>query len=120
MYRVILGINPDINHPAYKHFYIHPQPGGSIKWAKGSYESINGKISVDWKDSKENFVLEVEIPVNSKATVILPKGSIKMNGKDGVGQIPLSDENVLTLGSGVYSFVVKKTVTAPQNYFPGN
>jgi alpha-L-rhamnosidase len=120
MYRVMLGINPDINHPAYKHIIIHPQPGGSIKWAKGSYESINGKISVDWKDSKENFVLEVEIPVNSKATVILPKGSIKMNGKDGVGQIPLSDENVLTLGSGVYSFVVKKTVTAPQNYFPGN
>jgi alpha-L-rhamnosidase len=112
MYRVILGINPDENAPAYKHFYIHPQPGGSIGWAKGSYNSINGLISVDWKTSNRSFMLDVEIPVNTTATVVLPSGRVAMNAKPMPASLISKDHNTvgetaLELGSGKYSFVVE-------------
>ncbi|MDR0865751.1 MAG: glycoside hydrolase, partial [Candidatus Symbiothrix sp.] len=72
MYRYILGINPDIEHPGYEHFTIHPRPGGSLTWAKGSYNSIRGKIAAAWKIENSIFTLEVEIPFNTTATVVLP------------------------------------------------
>lgn len=106
MYRVMLGINPDINHPAYKHIIIHPQPGGSIQWARGSYESINGKISVDWKKEGNTFILNIEIPVNATSTLILPKGNVKMNGKPANTTTTANGEQSFELGSGLYNIIV--------------
>jgi len=74
MYRHILGINPDINYPGYEHFTIHPRPGGTFTWAKGSYNSIRGEIAVSWKIEDGQFVLNVTIPGNTKATIVLPDG----------------------------------------------
>jgi alpha-L-rhamnosidase len=74
MFRYILGINPDINRPGYEHFVIHPRPGGTLTWAKGSYNSIRGEIVVSWKISNSTFVLDVSIPANTTATIILPNG----------------------------------------------
>jgi hypothetical protein len=34
MFRHVLGINPDIEHPGYEHFTIHPRSGGSLTWEK--------------------------------------------------------------------------------------
>ncbi|MDR2847897.1 MAG: hypothetical protein LBV39_02215, partial [Bacteroidales bacterium] len=72
MYRHILGINPDIDHPGYEHFTIHPRPGGSLTWAKGSYNSIRGEIVSSWQIANGTFTLSVKIPANTTATVVLP------------------------------------------------
>ena len=72
MYRTILGINLDESQPAYKHFEIHPQPGGGVTWAKGSYNSIRGMISIAWKQEGATFTLEVVVPANTSATVYIP------------------------------------------------
>jgi alpha-L-rhamnosidase len=85
MYRHILGINPDAEHPGYKHFTIHPRLGGTLSWAKGSYRSIYGEIASSWKLEDGNFVLEVKIPVNTTATIILP-GKEKAPVKAGSGK----------------------------------
>lgn len=66
--------NNDKNNPGYKHFIIQPVPGGSLTWAKGTYHSIAGKITVSWKKEQGSFMLEVEVPVNTTATVVLPAG----------------------------------------------
>lgn len=80
MYRSILGINA--GSPGYEHFVIKPVVGGSLNWAKGSYDSIAGKISVDWKSNQNDFRLSVQIPANTTATVYLPAGhSITENGQ---------------------------------------
>ena len=114
MYRVMLGINPADEQPGFKHIVIHPQPGGTITWAKGSYNSINGVIAVDWKKTANSITMDIEIPVNATATVILPTGkasAIKMNSKK-VDQSLLRThdqstvETSLTVGSGKYSFVM--------------
>jgi alpha-L-rhamnosidase len=93
MYRHILGINPDINHPGYEHFTIHPRPGGSLTWAKGSYNSIKGEIAVSWKIENETFSLSVTIPANTTATIVLPTA----NGK----------EKQVKVGSGKHEFIVE-------------
>jgi alpha-L-rhamnosidase len=72
MYRTILGINLDESQPAYKHFEIHPQPGGGVTWAKGSYNSIRGMISSAWKQEGATFTLEVVVPANTSATIYVP------------------------------------------------
>jgi alpha-L-rhamnosidase len=114
MYRNILGINPDDANPGYKHFTIHPHPGGTLTWAKGSYNSITGRIVSEWKKEKEIFTLNIEIPVNTSATIILPTGRpelIKLNSKPlQPSQIKSknieTNETALELGSGKYSFEI--------------
>ncbi len=111
MYRSILGINNDPAAPGYKHFFIQPVPGGSLTNAKGSYQSIAGKIAVDWKKEGNNFLLDVTIPVNTSATIIIPSvGTITENGKDiaevkEVKNIAVSEGvTKLIVPAGKYSF----------------
>lgn len=116
MYRTILGINPDDAHPGYKHFIIHPQPGGTLTWAKGSYNSVNGLIVSEWEQEQKYFMLDIEIPVNTSATVIIPSGNrdlISMNSKKIPATVILKNqasknETALELGSGKYHFEVAK------------
>ncbi|MDR0542595.1 MAG: family 78 glycoside hydrolase catalytic domain [Dysgonamonadaceae bacterium] len=86
MYKHILGIQLDESKPAYNHFFIKPQPGKILEWAKGSYHSIAGNIEVSWTHKNQQFVLDVTIPVNTEATVVLPDGATHR------------------IGSGQYSF----------------
>jgi alpha-L-rhamnosidase len=72
MYRVILGINNDDAHPAYEHFVIRPYPGGGLKFARGSYDSIRGRIESRWNLAGGSLRLDVRIPANTTATVYVP------------------------------------------------
>jgi alpha-L-rhamnosidase len=115
MYRVILGINPSEKHPGFKHFVIHPQPGGTLTWAKGTHNSINGLIASDWKMEKDLFTLHIEIPVNTTATVMLPTkdlAMVKMNTKaiplSLISDQPIKEKIALELGSGKYHFIVQQ------------
>jgi alpha-L-rhamnosidase len=79
MYRVILGINQDDQYPGYEHFIVRPQPGGRMKWAKGSYNSIRGKIEVNWNlvQPGNQMKLDLTVPANTTATVYLPTADAK-------------------------------------------
>ena len=74
MYRVIGGLNPDEVAPGWKHFNIHPIPGGGLTWAQVSYASIRGQIRSRWENSDEGLVMAIEVPANTKATVFVPAG----------------------------------------------
>ncbi len=85
MWRFIAGLNPDEAHPGWEHFFITPVSGGGLTWANASYESIRGKIGSSWKLEKGKFILEVEIPVGTSATVRVPSTKatgITLNGQD--------------------------------------
>lgn len=114
MYRTILGINPDEQNPGFKKFIIKPEPGGSLTWADGSYNSIYGKISTNWKIEDNQFKLRVSVPVNTTATVYVPSknpSTIKIDGKN----FKTIEDNHLTklnnksavfeVGSGTYEFI---------------
>lgn len=70
--RFILGIEPDEDRPGYKHFIIHPRLTEGLTYAKGSYDSIRGRIGVSWRREPESFRLDATIPPNTSATVYVP------------------------------------------------
>jgi len=79
IYRVILGINLDESKPGFKHIIIKPQPGGPLTWAKGHYNSLYGKIEVEWRTNNDDFSLKVSIPPNTTATVHLPSEIVEID-----------------------------------------
>jgi len=113
MYRIILGINNDDTHPAYEHFVIRAYPGGGLSWAKGSYDSIRGKIESSWSVTGGKLRLDVRIPANTTANVYVPAkdaASVMESGKPastatGVKLLRMEDGSVVFLvQSGSYNF----------------
>ncbi|MEW6754005.1 MAG: alpha-L-rhamnosidase C-terminal domain-containing protein, partial [Candidatus Latescibacterota bacterium] len=79
VYRVVLGLNPDEEAPGWRHFTVRPLPPppgvtDDLTWARGSYRSVRGTIGVEWRIEEGEFRLEVEVPANTTATVVLPGG----------------------------------------------
>lgn len=117
MWRTVIGIHPDEQQPGYKHFFIHPVPGGELTWAKGSYDSIRGRIQSAWKIEGQRFILNISIPANTTATVYLPAADEKQIREGGrpVRQSPhvkwlgnQAGEATILVGSGEYEFTVEK------------
>ncbi len=114
LYSVVLGIQFDPSVPAMKHLIIQPRPGGTLIHAKGHYDSLHGRIEVEWRREADAFRLKVNIPPNTSATVHLPEGrvaSTHLNGKplETTGDIEVltSDQSpvVIKVPSGRYEFV---------------
>ncbi|MDQ2660677.1 MAG: family 78 glycoside hydrolase catalytic domain [Actinomycetota bacterium] len=113
MYRNIGAISN--GSPGYKHSVIAPKPGGGLSYASGSYESVYGTIATDWRQDGGDFTLDVTIPENTTATVVLPSGTPWAVTESGV---PVADAPGVTLGeseagstsfevgSGSYAFAV--------------
>lgn len=111
LYRSILGINGE--KAGFKNFIIHPVIGGSLSYARGSYHSVAGIISVSWRKENGSLSMEVEIPVNTTATVVMPAGNgITESGIDikNAGGVKLlsttGKETSVLLPSGKYSFII--------------
>ena len=77
MYENILGINPDNDSPGFRHIILKPLPGGTLTWAKGSFNSISGKIEASWKKENGKFEYSFTVPANTTATVYIPAKSIE-------------------------------------------
>lgn len=74
LHEVVGGISP--LEPGWKKFLVRPIPGGILKSASVKYLSAYGMIETRWKlevgQSGEAFVLEVVVPLNTTAWVVLP------------------------------------------------
>jgi len=95
MYRNMAGINSDPTAPGYKKVVIAPKPGGKITAVSADLSSPYGTISSSWKIENGIFKLDVQVPANTTATVILPAVAIK-DGKE--------TSNKAEIGSGSYHF----------------
>lgn len=78
LYSNLLGLSPDPEAPGWRHFIVQPRPGGGIRWARGSYHSIRGPIEVDWRLEGGEFILNVRVPANTRATVVMPGGGTQV------------------------------------------
>jgi alpha-L-rhamnosidase len=119
MFRTLGGIDTD--GPGFRKLLLRPSPPapGSnptqtpIHWVKAEHASIRGKITSQWRLEGSAFYLEVTVPANTSATLLLPATrpeSILENGK------PLSaapgvrllgqegDRARLAIESGIYRF----------------
>jgi alpha-L-rhamnosidase len=98
---------------AYKKIVIAPTPGGKLTSADVRYDSIRGRIETAWKKSGGKLTLNVTIPANTTATVLVPAKSadaITESGKPlakapGVKFLRMDgDRAVLEVEAGSYRF----------------
>ncbi len=109
------GITPDPEHPGFGHFYIRPRTEGPLTGAAATYRSIRGPISTRWSLDGERLTLNVGIPANTTATVLLPardgtevlesSRSVEAGGVEGVRLLRReAGTTVLSVASGTYAF----------------
>jgi alpha-L-rhamnosidase len=112
LYRHVAGIDIDPEQPGYKHILLNPHPGGGLTNASGEIETLYGKVSSSWKYEGDNFVYQIQVPVNTTATVTLAYAKadrITMNSQPLTPAVKVSMAQIqngvtLKVGSGTYEF----------------
>jgi alpha-L-rhamnosidase len=113
MYREMVGLDTYEDGVGYKHIRIKPHIGGDFTFASASLETYYGKLSNTWKVDNEVVSMDVEIPVNTTATVYIPAsnaGDIKEGSKvlSQVSDVKIEGSEdkytILEMGSGQYHF----------------
>ena len=114
MYRTVAGIDTKTEGAGYKEIVIKPVPGGNLSFVNADYVTNYGKVSSHCKADGNNFMLDVEIPANTTATVYVP---VHEGSKVSEGGKPVDDSSKritdtsgvmyqqVNVGSGVYHFV---------------
>lgn len=102
LFQDVAGINTDPTRAGYKHIIIKPQPGSSLDFAQATYDSIHGPIRSAWRRENDRLHLDVEIPANTTATVIIPPAFRAQVSENGT---PVTlEKGAVKIGSGVYAF----------------
>ena len=113
LYRFVLGIELAPGATGFDRVEIRPHPGGSLSYARGSFQSVRGEISTSWARDGARFTLEVNIPPNVRASVHVPSARPgEVVGADGTGPGLVADypgtigqrEAVFEVGPGRYSY----------------
>ncbi len=111
------GIGQTARSVAYKETVIAPQMVNGIDSSSVDFMTPYGKISSNWAKSPEGIAVEVEVPVNASAQIVLPTAKSENVTESGVAIADLSDVKqvnldhgnvTLKVGSGHYTFLVKQ------------
>jgi alpha-L-rhamnosidase len=109
MYRTVAGLKEA--SPGYKQIIIAPQPGGKLSSATAELKTIYGLAKSAWKIEDGNFKIDIVIPANTTAEIVLPKASgkkITEQMKDiDVSKFKsqtIGNDTRLAIGSGTYHF----------------
>ncbi len=111
MYRVSAGI--ETMDPGYKHLLIQPHPTKKLTYSKASFISPYGKVLSGWERKGNKIVINLTIPANCKATVVIPADSsekVTANGQNvaenkNFENIHVSGNTLIVeAGSGSYEF----------------
>lgn len=71
-FRSLGGIQIDENRPGGKYLIIRPEVLGDMTYVNCATKTLYGEVSVQWEVKDDEFVLKVEIPVNSEAKIYMP------------------------------------------------
>jgi alpha-L-rhamnosidase len=113
MYRSVCGIDTYPDEPGYKHIRIMPHISDSLSFANADLKTYYGTISSYWKVEKGKLQLDIEIPVNTKATIYIPTNAKELITEDSISLSSVKDIKfvgkegnyiVVEVGSGKYHF----------------
>lgn len=111
LYSGVGGIRQAENSIAFSHIKIEPEVVGDLTSADVRYNSPYGEISCKWEKTDRTFTLEVNIPVNTKATIyfpVLPKYEISEEYNSTFTDAGIeAGKAKVALGSGYYKFNLK-------------
>jgi len=113
LYRYVLGIDQQPGTAGFGRLLLRPHPGPPLTWARGSYQSVRGTISISWEHISDQFTYRAQLPPNTAAVVRIPS-SHPAQVRDNAGNPPASlarfpdahnaGEATYQIGSGVHEF----------------
>lgn len=114
------GIQPEVSAVGFDRIVIQPQTVSGLEWVRSSYRSIRGKIVSNWSRSGTGVTYEIEIPVNTRARIVLPATGLEAVTEGGKplpagfhGRVARDGEVELEVGSGRYAFQVEARMDGP-------
>ncbi len=72
-YQALAGINVEPEGVGYRRIRIAPQIVRDLTWVSATVETVRGTVSSSWTHSPGMITLEVMIPVNGDAKIVIPK-----------------------------------------------
>ena len=61
-YKSLLGIAPDLEHPAFEKIDLKPVFVKELGYVKGSFDTARGRIAAEWKYENGEFIYIVDLP----------------------------------------------------------
>lgn len=71
LYRVVAGFEIDEEKPGYKHAILRPVLGGGLDYVQASFQTVYGKLSINWEMGGSEVAITIEVPHNTTATLYL-------------------------------------------------
>lgn len=106
----IAGIRQAESSIAFKNIVIQPQVVGNMDAAAGSFHSPYGWIKTSWTKKAGVFSMDVEIPVNTTAKLVLPakKGTKIFEKGNPVKNVSYQDgKAIVHVPSGIYHITIE-------------
>jgi len=113
----LVGIGVDEQGAGFRKSIIKPEMVSGLNWVKGSYQTISGLITSEWKRENNQLMLNISIPANTTATVYIPGTKVTNTTEN---EMPVSDSKgvkflraeagklIFEVGSGNYQFITKQ------------
>ena len=76
--RKVGGIRPI--EAGYKRIRIQPVIDKRLSFAKATIETVYGTVSAEWKIEGNSFTLDIIVPCNTSAEIIMPDGTVYQSG----------------------------------------
>ncbi|GAB4323428.1 MAG: glycoside hydrolase family 78 protein [Promethearchaeota archaeon] len=127
LFSCLAGLAPDPSIPGFRRAILRPRPHPPLTWVEAWHEAPRGRFRVRWRVDGQAFKVDVDVPPNADARLVLPsllgtkvleKGADVESGRrvEGVLSCQRSGSFVeLEVGSGSYSF----ETTTPGEAFQG-
>lgn len=108
MFGRVAGIRK-LPEPGYTRFAVAPAIDGPLDHAKAHVDTVRGRIESRWSKSKDGFTMNVTVPPNTAAQVLVPAaGKPVQTSPPGLQPIEQSPKTTaFEIGSGTYSFTVR-------------
>lgn len=120
-YAYLGGIKPQA--PGFKKILVRPMPAKGLEWVRVDYNTPYGKLVSSWSKDGENFHMDITIPANTAAEVVVPLdedgyATLSESGKilvesgeitenEDIEVLSVSDKNIhLKVNSGTYAFTL--------------
>lgn len=116
LYSTVAGLDLAPGSAGFERFRIRPRPGGGLSQAAVSLKTLHGVADVSWQIRGDRFLLDVTVPPNTSATVILPTGDDAEQAREGetavresagITQVEQGEDGLqIEIAAGAYRFDV--------------
>jgi hypothetical protein len=100
-----LDMSDEFGASGYKRLRIKPIPGGTFENARASLKTYYGTSVSGWKINGNRLEMEIEVPVNTQATVYLPSTDTNNITESGNPIASVDDLQIMGMEDGIYTVV---------------